>query len=260
MSAAVWRSGSSGTPSLAAGSPASANSRWSELPAAGVGHPAHRAAACANDPALDARAIRARAEVERGAAPDLVEAEDEAEVGGALLDARDGGERAEMVGLARCTAAPRRRWRSARRRRRGRSCAAAVRARRACRRRTRCRRRRAPAARSPCARSARRGSRRACRSCRPRCASGRARPRGSGRGRSAVRRPGTASRREHARGARRQSPRGGARRARVARESEPGSEAASRRILGGGGSAGAPARRPRRGRQRRMSAAITPTA
>ena len=69
VSAAVWRSGSSGTPSFAAGSPASANSRWSELPVPESAHPADGAAAGLDDPALDAAAGRARgrAEVERRA-------------------------------------------------------------------------------------------------------------------------------------------------------------------------------------------------
>ena len=146
-------SGSSGTPSFAAGRPASANSRWSELPLPESLDPAHGAAARADDPALHPRAVRRGAQVERRAAPDLVEREDEAEVLAArrltrgtaaraprwsawpgvrpLLGA--GGDQPDVAGGAD-------------------GGAAAARARRACRPRTRCRPRRAPAARSRCGR------------------------------------------------------------------------------------------------------------
>jgi hypothetical protein len=68
--------------------------------AAGVLDPTDGAAAGADDRALDAapRAGDGRAEVERAAAPDLVEREHEAQVAPASLDAWDGGERAEVVG------------------------------------------------------------------------------------------------------------------------------------------------------------------
>ena len=100
VSHAVWRHGSSGTPSLAAGRPASVNSRWSELPV-----PASLIQRTAPRPARRIRpSTRGRfgggAEVERGAAPDLVEAR--ARSAGRLraaLHARDGGAGAEVVGL-----------------------------------------------------------------------------------------------------------------------------------------------------------------
>ena len=114
MSQAVWRQGSSTTPSFAAGAPARASSRWSELPSPGrVADPADAAVAGVEDAPLDVRraARRRRVQVEARAAADLVEREREPDVlqpAGALQPARRaptprGGP------ACPCTAAPRRR-------------------------------------------------------------------------------------------------------------------------------------------------------
>ena len=106
MSFAVWRSGSSGTPSLAAGAPASASSRWSELPVALSRSQVTSTLRCSGrfeDRRLHvrARSRHRRAQLEARAATDLVEGEGEADVGEAVRapEAVDEGARAEVVGL-----------------------------------------------------------------------------------------------------------------------------------------------------------------
>ena len=255
MSHAVWRHGSSGTPSLAAGSPASENSRWSELPLPRVGHPAHGAAARADDAALDARPVRARAQVERAAAPDLVEREHEAQVLAAPLHARDRGERAEVVGLPGVRALLRAGGdqpdvaggaREPRRERDERADAGRVVVRPG-------RGRDGVDVRDEHDQAVAR----ARRGCRRRCASGRARGRGSGRARCAARPPGTGAPPARGRGAPPRSPPGAARPARARARS--GTRAARLRRRRGALPPKAPLRgAASRGHRAASSAAITP--
>ena len=118
-SAAVWRAGLSGTPSFAATSPASVNSRWSERPSpASATQRTSRPvpAAAASDPALQPAAAR-RAQPHRAPAADLVERERPAQVARPRCAARGARARSPRGGrAARCGSAPRRPWPRARRR------------------------------------------------------------------------------------------------------------------------------------------------
>ena len=138
--------GSSGTPSFAAGSPASANSRWSELPRAAVGdasgRAARRRARAASSRPLDQRAApRRRAQVHRArrGRPRRARARSAGRRAPVAPARRARARRGGRAG--RCRAAPRAPVATQpARRTRGSTAAGAAPARRACRRRTRCRR------------------------------------------------------------------------------------------------------------------------
>ena len=165
VSHAVWRQGSSTTPSLAA-----RRARAGELAVVGVAlagagrGPSGRRRV--EDASLERRRSWSTSSAGRTCVPRPTSSSERASLTSLrrCIRCRRVTERRRTRGgsACPCRAAPRSRWRPARRRRRGPGrWRASARARPACRRRTRCRRRRARAGRCRCGPSRSRGSRRA---------------------------------------------------------------------------------------------------